>query len=524
MTRTTTLPSRALHVGAKLTLAVLLAGALALPAFAQTITAAMQTNPPTLDPHMTTTTATQQIAIHVFEPLVVYGEDYSTVLPMLAASWEASDDDLTYTFTLREGVLFHNGKELRAEDAVASLDRIRTHSPVSGFYEGVSAIEVTGDYTFEVTLDQPIDLIASMAVPVTWQGIMPKEQADAAGSNELRVGELIGTGPFELSAWRPDVEVVLDRLEDYAAVDIPASGFGGHKEALVEQVRFVPVREVGSRIAGLETGEYHFAEALPITAMGRLEDNTNVEPLVAMPLWGVAWEINKQEPPMDNVYFRRAVLAALDMDFIMRTVAMGDPNFYRVQPGRFYPEQTALYSDACAEEYNRADPDYARELLAQAGYDGEDIVILSNRDYDWMYRATLAAAPQLEQAGINVRLEFSDWPSQIGKALTLEDWHINQTGWSLNFNLTDLKGGLQSGAPYAYGYENPDMDAALERASFLLSPEELRASADEIQCMILTDVPYIRFGDLFGLEAVRTTLDGYASWYVVPRFWNVSLD
>lgn len=515
---------RTRRVVARIALATTLALSLATPAFAQTITAAMQTNPPTLDPHMTTTTATQQIAIHVFEPLVVYGEDYSTVLPMLAESWDVSDDNLVYTFKLREGVLFHNGQELRAEDAVASLDRIRTHSPVSGFYEGVSSIGVTGDYTFEVTLSQPIDLINSMAVPVTWQAIMPKEQAEAAGSNELRVDDLIGTGPFELRAWRPDVEVVLDRFDDYAPIDIPASGFGGRKEVFVDQVRFVPVREVGSRIAGLETGEYDFAEALPITAMRRLVDNPNVEPLVARPLWGVAWEINKQEPPMDDVYFRRAVLAALDMEFIMRTVAMGDENFYRVQPGRFYPEQTALHSDACAEQYNRADPDYARELLAQAGYAGEDIVILSNRDYDWMYRATLAAAPQLEAAGINVRLEFSDWPSQIGKALTLEDWHINQTGWSLNFNLTDLKGGLQSGAPYAYGYDNPEMDALLERASFLLTPEEQREVADEIQCMILTDVPYIRFGDLFGLEAVRANLDGYASWYVVPRFWNVSVD
>lgn len=503
----------------------LVVAALALPAFAQggsVIRAAMQTNPPTLDPHMTTTTATQQIVTHVFEPLVVYAEDYSTILPMLVESWTVSADNLVYTFVLRDGVKFHNGQDLTASDAVASLERIRHHSPVAGFYDGVTAIAETGPLTFVVTLDRPIDLVASMAVPVTWQGIMPKELADRAGSNELRVGELIGTGPFRLVSWRPDVEIVLERFADYAPVDLPASGFGGHKVAMVDEVRFLPVREVSSRIAGLETGDYDFAEALPITAAQRLDGNPNIDALVARPLWGVAWEINKQEPPTDNVFFRQAILAALDMEFIMRTVAMSAPDFYRVQPGRFYPEQTALYSEACSENYNRADPAYARELLALAGYQGEEIVILSNRDYDWMYRATLAAAPQLEAAGIKIRLEFSDWPSQIGKALTLKDWHINQTGWSLNFNLTDLKGGLQSGAPYAYGYESEEMDAALERASYLLSPDAKREVVDEIQCLILTDVPYVRFGDLFGLEAVRATLDGYAPWYVVPRFWNVS--
>ena len=486
-----------------------------------TLNAAMQTNPPTLDPHMTTTTATQQIAIHVFEPLLAYCADYSAVEPVLAESWEMSEDALTYTFTIRSGVQFHNGKAFSAEDAVASLRRLAQYSPISGFYEGVDEFEVVDDTTFRVHLSEPIDLIASMAVPVTWQAIMPAEQAAAAGEEELRIGELIGTGPFKIVEWRPDVHVLLEAFEGYAPVATEPSGFCGRKEALVDQIRFIPVKEPGSRIAGLETGEYDFAESLPITSFDRLEGSSEMEPRLVTPQWAVAWELNKQEPPMNNPTFRQAVLAALNMEQIMRTVAMNDSNFFRVRPGRFFEEQAALYTEVGGEFYNQADPARAQELLAEAGYEGEEIVILSNRDYDWMYRATLAAAPMLEQAGIKVRLEFSDWPSQIGKALTLEDWHINQTGWSLSFNPVQLKGGLQTGAPYAYGYENPQMDELLAKANMQMSEAERKAVVDEIQDIIYSDVPYVRFGDLLGLEGVRSNIAGYESWYVVPRFWNV---
>ena len=487
-----------------------------------TIRAAMQTNPPTLDPHMTTTTATQQIAIHVFEPLVAYAADYSTVEPVLLDSWSKSDDGLTYTFELRDGVTFHDGSPLTAADAVASLDRIKDYSPISGFYEGVKSFDVVDDLTFSATLTTPIDLILSMAVPVTWQGIMPKAYVEKAGDEELHVGDLIGTGPFKIVDWKPDVEVRLEKFDGYVSPPGEASGFAGHKEALVSCVSFIPVKEAGARIAGLETNTYDYGENLPISSYDRVEADANVEPQTVKPQWAVAWELNKQEPPMDNPKFRQAVLAALDTEQIMRTVAMNDSTFYRVQPSRFFPEQTGLYSEVDQDQYNQANPERAKQLLQEAGYNGEEIVILSNRDYDWMYRATLAAAPQLEAAGIKVRIEFSDWPSQIGKALTLKGWHINQTGWSLTFNPVQLKGGLQTDAPYAYGYSNPDMDKLLNEANMQMSDEERGTLVDQIQHIIFTDVPYIRFGDLFGLEGVRSNVSGYQSWYVTPRFYNVS--
>ncbi|MFQ5796436.1 MAG: ABC transporter substrate-binding protein [Candidatus Bipolaricaulia bacterium] len=504
-------------------LVVLTLGGLSVAGTAQGVfRAAMQTSPPTLDPHMTTTTATQQIAVHVFETLVTFGEDYSTILPVLAKSWEVSPNNLVYTFRLEEKAKFHTGKSLTAGDVAASYRRIKEFSPIGGEFGAVERIDVLGTRIVRFVLNRPVDLIRVMAGPVTWQAIMPQSLVEAAGAEELKIPNLIGTGPYKLKEWRPGVHVLVEKFEEYIPyTNAPRSGFGGQKIAHFDEVRFMPVTEVGARIAGLETGTYDYAEALPVATLNRLQANANITPRIQKPLWALVWELNQSEPPMDNVKFRQAVLAALNMEEVNRTVAMNDPAFYRTQPSFWYPEQTLLHNREGDVFYNQSDPERARRLLEEAGYQGEDIILLSNRDYDWMYRHTLTAAAQLERAGIKIRLEFSDWPSQIGKALSMKGWHINQTGFSYWFGVVHAQGSFMCDAPYSYGYCNTEMDALLGQAALKKSDEELRELAMEIQRLAYEDVPLIRFGDYFGLEAVRANVTGFASWYVTPRFWGV---
>ena len=488
------------------------------PRYGGILRAAMQTNPPTLDPHKTTTTATQQIACHVFEPLVAFDEDF-VPKPVLLKSWEVAEDNLSYTLHLRTGVKFHSGKVLTAEDVKASLERIIAISPVAGYYDGVREIVVMDDYTLRVGLSKPMNLVAAMTVQVTWQGIMPKEYAD--NHDELRVGQLIGTGPYVLVEWKPDQYVKLVRFPDYVPAEEPASGFVGKKAAYLDEILFIPVKEVGARIAGLETGEYDYAEALPIESLKTIQANPALVPHIVKPQWALVWELNGQEWPTNNVKFRQALLAALDMEFVVSSVVMNDPNFYSVNPGFVFGPWSAWYTEAGKEYYNQANLERARQLLREAGYNGEDVVLLSNRDYYWMYRCTLAAAACLERAGIRVKIEFSDWPSQIGKALTLKGWNINQTGWSPCEEPVRMKGSLLCGAPYAYGYCNPKMDELLDQISQPGTFEERKKLWEQIQLLYYEDVPVIFFGYIFGLEATRAVVQGYRPWYVVPRFWNV---
>ena len=500
----------------------LLIGLVAVTAMGQTyggtVRAAMQTNPPTLDPHQTTTTATQQVASHVFEPLVAFDANYAPE-PVLLESWKAAEDGLSYTLVLRQGIKFHNGKALTAEDAKASLERIIAISPVSGYYDGVDEIQVVDDHTLLVTLTQPMNLVSAMVIQVTWQGVMPKEFAESR--EELRIPDLIGTGPYKFVEWQPDVHVKLARFEDYTPVDAPASGFVGKKVAYFDEILLIPVKEVGARIAGLETGEYDYAEALPIETRSTIDSNADLVSHIVKPQWALVWELNQSEPPFDNVKVRQALFAALDMQFVVSTVVMNDPDFYSAHPGFRYGPWSAWYSEAGSYNYNQANPKKSQQLLKEAGYQGEDIILLSNRDYYWMYRCTLAAATSLELGGFRIKIEFSDWPSQIGKALEGKGWHINQTGWSPSEEPLRMKGSLQCGAPYAYGYCNPKMDELLDELSKPASFEERKKIFEQVQLLYYDDVPVIYFGDIFGLEATRKELQGYEPWYVVPRFWNV---
>ncbi|WP_324716040.1 ABC transporter substrate-binding protein [Carboxydochorda subterranea] len=487
----------------------------------KTLRAAMQTNPPTLDPHKTTASATQQIAVHVFEPLVAFAGDYSQIVPVLAESWDVSSDDRVYTFRIRKGVRFHNGQPLRAQDVAASLERIVRQSAIKGYFESVDDIRVLDDYAVRIALKAPDELLSIMAIPITWQAIMPKEIVEAAGADELKIPNLIGTGPYMLAEWKPDVHVLLKKNPYYVPTGGAPSGFAGNKAALLDEIRFSPMKEPGARMAALQVGECQYAENLPISARSTLQQVQGIALHVVKPQWAPALEFNHVEAPTNAVKFRQAVLAALDMEVIMRTVAMNDATFYRLQPSRFYPEQKAWHSVAAQELYNQHDPAKAKRLLEEAGYDGSEIVFLSNRDYDWMYRATLAVVTQLSQVGIKVKLEFSDWPSQIGKALTRKGWHINQSGWSFSFDPIQLRASLLSGASYGYGYSDPRMDQALDAVMRHRPQAERKKILDTIQRLAYETVPNIRLGDLFGLEGTRTDVQGYEPWYVTPRFWNV---
>lgn len=480
--------------------------------------AAMQANPSTIDPHFTTNTVTQQIVSHVFEPLIAFDRNF-TPTPVLLEGWVVAEDSQSYTLYLRKGVKFHNGKVMTADDVKASLERIIKISPVSGYYQAVESINIIDDYTLKVDLTEPFNLIAAMTVQVTWQAIMPKEYAES--EQELVVGELIGTGPYKLEEWRPDVHVKLSRFEDYVPVDEPASGFVGKKIAYFDEIFFIPVKEIGARMAGLQTGEYDYAEALAIPMKKTIENNPDLNVHLVKPQWIPCWELNKAEYPMSNQKFRQALMAIFDVEEIMKTVTMNNPEFYLVHPGFIFGPLSEWYTDVGSEYHNQANIERAHRLLEEAGYDGEEIVVLSNREYDWMYRTTLAAVTQLERAGVNVVLEFHDWTSQIAKALSLEGWHINQSGWSLSEEPLRQRGSLMSGAPYAYGYSNPEMDEALIELGKPASFEERKKLWERVQWIYYEDVPSIQFGDLYGLEATRAEIQNYESWYVVPIFWNI---
>src|SRR5438034_6474229 len=236
--------------------------------------AAMIGEPPTLDTHTTTATIAYQIAWHVFETLYTYDRQYLPV-PHLAEAHTVTDGGRRYTITLRKGVKFHNGRELTAADAAASIQRWgRLHTTGKTIFRTVEAVEAKDAQTLVIHLKEPSGSLI-YALASSYLAIHPKSVVDAAGDQQIK--EYIGTGPFRFVEHKPDRHIRLARFKEYSARTEPPDGLGGKRTAWVAEIRFLPVPDVAVRIAGVESGEYHFAQILKADQYDRLKANTKLD-------------------------------------------------------------------------------------------------------------------------------------------------------------------------------------------------------------------------------------------------------
>ncbi|HYE92687.1 MAG TPA: ABC transporter substrate-binding protein, partial [Terriglobales bacterium] len=245
--------------GSRLTalLALLLALGAVAPAAAQDaprqggiLKAAMIGEPPTLDTHTTTATIAYQIAWHVFETLYTYDKAYGAV-PHLAEGHVVGDGGRRYTITLRKGVKFHNGKELTAADAAASIQRWgRLHVTGKTIFKTIESVEAKEPSTVVIHLKEPSgSVLYALASP--YLTIHPKSVLDAAGDQPVK--EFIGTGPFRFVEHKPDRHIRVARFKDYAPRSEVVDGLAGKRVAYVDEIRFMPVPDVAVRVAGVES-------------------------------------------------------------------------------------------------------------------------------------------------------------------------------------------------------------------------------------------------------------------------------
>ena len=497
-----------------------LAAAQPLPGEGGVLRAAMQTNPPTLDVMTNTANATKQAAVYIFESLVAFDAN-DEVVPVLAEEWIVSDDELTYTFPLRQGITFHNGQPMQAVDVQASLERFLEVSPRRTSLAAIDEVEAVDDHTIRLHLSEPLPtLLANLASYQTFPAVMPADIITGKGIGELETSDFIGTGPYALVEWQPDQHIRLQRFADYQVDDrFPRSGLAGEKIAYFEEVYLVPVPESGARVAGVLTGEFDFAEALPITQYDQLVNDPSVEPVIRLNEWWIVLDFNHHESSWGgNVHFRRAIQAALDMEEIMLAVTSGQPDFFELQPGPFFTGQP-WWSDVGAETYNQADLDAARAHLDAANYAGEEIVILTNRDYEWMYRAVLAAADQLEnRLDMNVTVTVLDWPGQRAMEQSESGWAIAPNGHDYRQDPTGFESSWTCPAQRKF-LCNEDLDAAFIDGANVSDFADRFAAYERMQEVLHRDVVTLGTGSYHGLQATGANLAGFEAWNF-PLFWG----
>ena len=384
----------------KVVLAVVLSLLAVVPALAQeqprtggVLKVAMIGEPPTLDLHTTTAVITQQIMWHVFETLYTYDKQYNPI-PMLAEGHTVSDNGRTYTFRLRRGVKFHSGRDLTAEDVVLSLKRWgKLATPGKAIWKNVEGIEAKDPATVVIYLKEPSAvLLMGLARPNNGAVIYPKEVMAATGDSAIN--DNIGTGPYRFLEHKPDRHIRLTRFKEYSARSEAPNFFGGKRIAYLDEIRFIPVPDVAVRLAGAQSGEYHFAQQIKTDQYERIKNAPGLVMSVVKPTgWSTA-VLNHKQGIMTDKRIRQAVQAALDMEPIM-AAGFGDKAFYRVDPGLMHLEQPQWHSKAGGEYYNQKNPEKAKKLLKEAGYAGQPVRWITTQEYEYMYKHALVAKQQL---------------------------------------------------------------------------------------------------------------------------------
>ena len=339
-----------------------------------------------LDPQVAKTAGIREVLFNIFEGLVKAAPD-GTVTEAIASDYTVSDDGTTYTFTIREGVTFHNGKTVTVEDVVYSLERCagseNDGTPLVSAFSVVERVEAPDDSHVVVTLKEPsLEFLYSMTA-----AIIPEGSGATIGT------ELVGTGPFQFVSYAPQDSLVMERYDGYWGTP-----------AKLDQVTFRIITDTNALVIGLKSGTLDLVIHLPNTLVGEVEDQFTV--LQDTMKLVQALYLNNAAEPFDNELVRQAMYYAIDVDEIIDFVCDGAG----VATGTcMYPANKTYFMPELAEKYPH-DVEKARELLAQAGYpDGFEMSITIPSNYTQHVETGEVIAEQLKQVGINASLDLVEW-------------------------------------------------------------------------------------------------------------------
>jgi peptide/nickel transport system substrate-binding protein len=478
--------------------------------------------PAGLDMHLVNNRTVTLIAWNMYEALFTFDADYATV-PMLAEGIETSEDGLTNTITLRQGVPFHNGEEMKAADVVASFERWMPVSSlglaIQEFLESVTAVD---DYTVEIKLTSPLVALPSMLARQS-QGlsIHPKSVLDAAGSDPLPHESYIGTGPYKFVEFQADRYTLMERFEDYAGRDEEHGGYAGAKPAYLDELEFVPVPDEAARLAGLQSGEYHYLEEIIPDQIEVVGDDPAVTIEILPPRSYGVCILNNVGGLTQDVKIRQAVQAAIAVEPLAQ--ASHGEGYFEPGPGIMLP-QTAWVSDVGSELYNQGNPEKCKQLLDEAGYDGTPFRIICTQEDLGDYNAAVVAQQQLEEGGFTVELEVFD-EATLDENLEQDDgWDMTTDSYVFRPDPVLIAAFASCGADGQWCSD--EKVAAIDALKTELDPDARFAAFEELQRLWYEQAPAVKITDQFGVAAHSSKVEGLLGnmhFEIEPEFANAWL-
>jgi len=464
--------------------AVALAAGLGAAQAQQTdITVGMQLEPPHLDPTSAAAGAIDNVVYsNIFEGLTRFTET-GAVVPGLAKSWDISEDGLTYTFTLHDGVSFHDGTAMDAEDVKFSLDRARAEDSTNAqkaLFGSIDTVEVVDPLTVRVTLKQPDGMfLFNMA----WGDavIVAPESIESIKSDP------VGTGAFRFKDWVQGDRIEIERNPDYWG-----------EPARLERATFKFISDPTAAFAAMMAEDIDAFQAFPAPEnLPQFEADPRFKVLIGSTEGETILSTNNKQPPFDDVRVRKALAHAIDRQAVIDGAMFG----YGTPIGSHFAPHHPAYVDLTGNSAH--DPDLARKLLAEAGYPDGFTTTLKLPPPSYARRGGEIIAAQLRAVGIQTEITNLEWAQWLEQVFRGKDF-----GLTIVSHTEPMDIGIYARPDYYFQYDNPEFQALLEELNATTDPDTRTEMLQRAQTIISED--YVN-GYLFQLAATsvaRTEIEG----------------
>jgi len=477
------------------------------------------------DPGVNRDYNTDVVQQHIVEGLVAMRED-TTPGPLLAAKIDVAKDGKTYTFKLRDGVTFHNGAPLTADDVVWSWKRYL--APATQWrclpeFDGRGISKITNvsapdPKTVVFTLDKPsaLFLLTMARLDCGGAGIVHRSSVGADGKWLAP----IGTGPFKLGEWKRGQYVELQRFAAYASRSEPMDGLTGGKKAEVERVRFLVIPDDAAAKAALLGNGLDLLTDIGVAQLGDLNGQPNIQldKVTTANMVGILFQT--RDPLLKDVRIRRALALAIDTPELVRGVTNA-----LARPNNSVVPSVSPYYGAVESVGFKTDIAAAKKLLAEAGYTGQPIKMLTNKRYAASFDTAVLAQAMAARAGIKIEIEVLDWATQLDR-YSKGDYQAMAFVYSARLDPSlafDMLAGPKDTQPRKV-WDNPEVQAKLVESMQITDKAKRQAVFDELHKRMLDEVPLIPLYNGLQFTAANKKVQGWHSWPAeVPRMWNLKL-
>ena len=483
-----------------------------------------------LDPVTNTAFITMQFAFMVYDQLFSVDENYEPH-PQMVESYTVSDDRKNYRFTLRPGLKFHDGSPVRAADAVASIGRWVMKDPAGGKMAALGMkLDVVDDRSFTLSLNEPFGpVIDSMAKPSWALFVMPEKEIANRPVSEA-VTSANGSGPFRLvrSAWVPGAKIVFERNPDYVSRSEPARFYSGGKVVKVDRVEWDIIPDMSTAVSALTKGEIDSIENVSFDLVPVLKRVNDV--VVAIHNKSGAQGFlrpNHLYPPFNSEKGRAALVRAIDQEDLMHA-AIGDPAFWRVC-WAWLMCGSPTGSETGAESLGKPDPAAARQLLKEAGYNGEKIVLMDPTGLPYVHEMNAVLQQELRAIGLNLDVVTMEWSTMLSRRANSEPpdkggWNL-YNAWAPGLDVANPLASYELQAPctktswagWACDQRMEELRGEWARAT---DPAMRKTINEQLQLEAMKMVGVVPLGQFYIPTAYRADLKGFLA-VPIPAMWNV---